>query len=163
MTLVRWTPFRELRDMPREMSRVFGRPFASLFEEPAISFDTMPPLDVLAKGDNMVIRMEIPGIEVEDLDISLGEGAINIAGERREEKEVKEGDYYRRERSYGHFERSLPVPEGITEEDISATYEDGILEITIKGAAETTPVKRIEVKAKKGSQKEVETKGEGSE
>ncbi len=131
--------------MPYEMSRLLRRPFASFFEEP-LAMDTVPPVDVFARGEDMVIHMELPGVKADDLDISLCEHTLCLSGERREESEVSEGDYYRRERSFGRFERSLPVPERITEKDIEATYEDGVLEVTVKGAAETAPVKHIEVK-----------------
>ncbi len=164
MTLVRWTPFRELRDMPYEMSRLIRRPFASLFEEPVGGLETVPPVDIFAKGGDLVIRMELPGVKAENLDISLCEHTLCISGERKEETEVSEGDYYRRERSYGRFERSLPVPERVTEEDIDAVYEDGILEVTVKGAAETAPAKHIEVKTagEKGARK-VEARTGGGE
>ena len=153
MTLVKWTPFRELLDMPHEMRRMFGRPFASLLEEPFPGLDTMrlgAPMDVFARDKDMVVRLELPGIEVDDLDITLCEGTLSICGERRSDQEVKEDDFYRRERSYGRFERSLPVPEKVTEKDIEATYEDGILEVRVKGAIDTVPAKHIEVKAGKG-------------
>jgi HSP20 family protein len=145
--------------MPREMTRLFGRPFTSFLEEPLLSMDTMPPLDIFAKGEDLVVRLELPGIKAEDVDISLCEHTLCISGERHEEKEVKEEDYFRRESSYGRFERSLPVPEKVTEKDIGAVYEDGILSLTIKGGAATsTPVKHIEVKAPKASPKEVKAK-----
>lgn len=153
MTLVRWTPFKELLDMPREMRRMFGRPFPSLLEEPLLGMDTMrlgAPMDVFARDKDMVVRLEVPGIEMDDIDITLCESTLCISGERRSDKEVKEDDFYRRERSYGRFERSLPVPEKVTEKDIEATYEDGILEVRVKGAIDTVPAKHIEVKAGKG-------------
>ena len=149
MALVRWTPFRELRDMPREMSRLFGRPFASLLEAPLAGLDSMPPMDIYARGDDLVLRLELPGMKQEDIDISLVENTLVISGERHDETEVKEGDYYRRERSFGRFERTLPVPDKVTEKDIEAIYEDGILKLTLAGAAGTAPVKHIEVKAGK--------------
>ena len=120
MTLVKWTPFRELLDMPHEMRSMFGRPFVSLLEEPLPGLDTVKlgaPMDVFAKGKDMIVRLELPGIEVDDIEITLCEGTLSICGERRSDKEVKEDDFYRRERSYGRFERSLLVPEKATEKD----------------------------------------------
>jgi len=158
MALVRWTPFRELLDMPREMRRMFGRPFVSLFEEPGYDVMRFPPMDVFAKGSDMIIRLELPGVEAEDLDISLSEHTLRITGERRSDKEIKEDDYYRRERSYGRFERSIPVPEKVTEKDIEATYADGILEVTVKGAVEEVPAKKIEIKTGKAGSKRIKAK-----
>lgn len=154
MALVRWTPFKELLDMPREMRRMLGRPFTSLLEEPFLSLDTMhlgAPMDVFARERDMIVRLELPGIDVEDVDITLCEHTLCISGERRSDKEVKEDDFYRRERSYGRFERSLPVPEKVTEKDIEATYEDGVLEVRVKGAIDTVPAKHIEVKTGKAT------------
>ena len=152
MPLVRWTPFREMLDMPREMRRVFGRPL-SLLDEPGFEMMNMPPMDVFSKGGDMIVRLEMPGINADDLDISLSEHTLRISGERRSDKEVKEGDYYRHERSYGRFERSLPVPEKVTEKDIDADYADGILEIKVKNAVEEIPAKKIEVKTGSGAKR----------
>ncbi len=157
MPLVRWTPFRELLDMPREMRRAFGRPFPLL--EPGLDVTQYPPMDVYSRGSDMIVRIELPGIEVDDLDISLSERMLNISGERRSDKEIKEDDYYRRERSYGRFERSLPVPEKVTEKDIDATYADGVLEVKVEGAIEEVPTKKIEIKTGKGEAARIEPKG----
>ncbi|MBE0429038.1 MAG: Hsp20/alpha crystallin family protein [Thermoleophilia bacterium] len=149
MALVKWTPMKEIRDLQREMSRVFGRPFVSLFEEPSRELTGFgPTMDVYSKDNDLIVRVEMPGMKAEDLDISLSEHTLTISGERKEDKEVKEEDFYRRESSYGRFERTLPLPEKITESDIDASYEDGILEVKVKGAVEEEPVKKIEVKTK---------------
>lgn len=156
MALVRWSPMRQMTDLQREMRRVFGRPFVSLFEEPTRELGFGPSMDIYARGTDLVLRLEVPGIKTEDIDISLTDHMLVISGERKEEKEVKEEDYYRRERSHGHFERSLPVPEKVSEGDIEASYEDGVLEISVKGAVEERPVKHIEVKTK-GEKKTIES------
>lgn len=127
---------------------MMGRPMSSLLEEPFLSMDTMRPvpMDVFAQDNNMMLRLELPGIDVEDVDITLCEHTLCISGERRSEKEIKEGDFYRRERSFGRFERTVPIPEKVTEKDIDATYQDGVLEVRVKGAIETVPAKHIAVK-----------------
>lgn len=156
MALVRRTPFKEMLDMPREMRRMLGRPFG-LFEP--FSLDTFGPAhDIFARGDDMIVRMELPGIEVKDLDISLVEHMLVIMGERRADEEIKEGDYYRRERSFGSFERTIPVPEKVTESDIAASYRDGILEVTVAGAVETEPAKHIEIKTGEAKETKIEPK-----
>lgn len=155
MALTRWTPMRQMADLQREMRSLFGRPFVSLFEEPTRELGFGPSMDIYAKGSDLVLRLEVPGLKTEDIDISLTDHTLVISGERKEEKEVKEEDYYRRERSFGHFERSVPVPDKITEGDIEASYEDGILEVSVKGAVEERPVKHIEVKTK-GEKKMIE-------
>lgn len=148
MALVRWTPYKELLDMPREMTSLFGHPFRSLLGEPFFGLDTMRvPMDIYSKGEDMFVRLELPGIKAEDVDITLAEHTLTITGERHEDKEIKEDDFYRRERTYGSFERTLPLPETVTEKDIEATFEDGVLELTVKGAIASVPAKHIEVKA----------------
>ena len=152
MPIARWTPFRDMPDVPREIRRMFGRPF-SLLAEPGLDMMNMPPMDVFSKGGDMIVRLEMPGIDVEDLDISLSEHTLRISGERRSDKEVKEDDFYRRERSYGRFERSLPVPEKVDEKDVEANYSDGVLEITVKNAVEEIPAKKIEVRTSPGARR----------
>jgi len=148
MALVRWTPYKELLDMPREMTSLFGRPFRSLLGEPFFGLDTLrAPMDVYGKGDDMYVRLELPGIKAEDVDITLAEHTLTIKGERHEDKEIKEDDFYRRERSYGSFERTLPLPEKVTEKDVIASFEDGVLEVKVIGAIASVPAKHIEVKA----------------
>ena len=159
MALIRWTPYRELLDMPREMTSLFGRPFRSLLAEPFFGLDTMRvPMDVYSKGDDMFVRMELPGIKAEDVDITLTEHVLTISGKREEDKEIKEDDYYRRERTYGGFERNLPLPEKVSEKDIEAVFEEGVLEMKIKGAIATVPAKHIEVKAGKPAGKRIRAK-----
>ncbi|MHB1381557.1 MAG: Hsp20/alpha crystallin family protein [Thermoleophilia bacterium] len=160
MAMVKWTPLKEMLDMPREMRRMLGRPFG-LFDEP-LGLDTFgPAYDIFARGNDMVVRMELPGIDVADIDISLVDHTLVLIGERRSDEEISEGDYYRRERSFGSFERSLPVPEKVTEADITATYRDGILEVTVAGAVETEPAKHIEIKTEAAGEKKIgPTKGE---
>lgn len=151
MKLVRWTPNRELIDMSREMTSLFGRPFRSILSEPFFGVDALrTPMDIYSRDDDMYVRLELPGIKAEDVDITLAEQTLTITGERHEDKEVKEGDYYRHERSFGSFERTLPVPEKVTEKDVTATFEDGVLEVRIKGAVATVPAKHIEVKTAEG-------------
>jgi HSP20 family protein len=144
-------------DMPREMRKMFGRPTFQLPEEPFEGLG-FPPMDIYAKGSDMVLRLELPGIEVDDLDISLTEHTLHISGERRQDREIKEDDYYRRERSYGRFERSVPLPEKVTEKDIDASYADGILEVMVKDAVEAVPAKHIAVKTGKSIGKRIKAK-----
>ena len=151
MKLVKWTPNRELLDMSREMTSLFGRPFRSMLGEPFFGVDVLrTPMDIYSRGEDMYVRLELPGIKAEDVDITLAEHTLAITGERHEDKELKEDDFYRQERSFGSFERSLPLPEKVTEKDVSASFDDGVLEVRIKGAVATIPAKHIEVKTAKG-------------
>jgi HSP20 family protein len=135
MALVRWSPFSELADMRREMQSLAGL-MTSRFT-PFMNEDRfIPAMDVSARGQDLVIKLEIPAVDIEkDVDISVDEGMLRISGKRSEERtEDKEGHYVR-EMRYGSFERSLPLPEGVGADAVKAEYRDGILEVTVTDGA----------------------------
>jgi HSP20 family protein len=109
----------------------------------------LPAVDVFPREGNLVMRIELPGVDpAKDIHVSIEKGELTIKGERRHEEEVEEGTYYRMESSYGAFERRIPIPEGIDEAAISATYEDGVLEVVVPEAMaklEAPPAREIEV------------------
>jgi HSP20 family protein len=105
-------------------------------------------VEELTDGDTLVIRAEMPGIDPDkDVEISMHDGMLHIRAERKESEESKGKTEYRSEFRYGMFERTLPLPAGVTESDVTATYKDGILEIRLPRAAEaksaTVPVVRL--------------------
>jgi HSP20 family protein len=140
--LGQWSPFDLFNQMKSEMDRVFGefRPFAR-------SGQWSPALDVYSEGDSTVIKAELPGVNKEDIVLSIDDGDLIIRGERKSEERTEETNYVRMERSYGSFYRRLPLPKGVTEKDVSATQADGILEVRIKqpkpdqGTAKRIPIK----------------------
>lgn len=95
----------------------------------------IPTADVFARNGEMVVKVDLPGVEPKDIHVKLDEGELLITGERKTDKEVKEEGYFRKESSYGFFERRMTVPKGLKETDIKATYADGVLEITLPKAA----------------------------
>jgi len=103
----------------------------------------VPTTDIFAKGDDLVIRCELAGVERDDVELSLSNGALIIHGERKGEPEATE--YYARERHYGHFRRRIKLPEGIDSSNISASFEDGLLEITVTGGVDRREPERIEI------------------
>ena len=109
----------------------------------------MPTTDVFDRKGDLVVRVELPGLDAQkDVKVSVEEGALVIAGERHHKEEVSEEAYYRMETSYGAFTRRIPLPEGLDEDTITANYKDGVLEIVVpKGAAriEAPKVKEIPV------------------
>jgi HSP20 family protein len=110
-----------------------------------------PAVDALTKDSDLVIRAELPGVNHEDVDISLHDNVLTISGERRDEQEEEErGGYHIRERRYGSFTRSLALPEGIDESKISARYENGVLEVTVQGGAVAREPKRIQIQGPSG-------------
>jgi HSP20 family protein len=101
----------------------------------------VPTTDIFAEGDDLVIRCELAGVEREDIDIELIGDTLTISGERRSELS-KEVHFYTRERSFGHFRRSMNLPEGIDDDDVSASFKDGMLQVTVRGAAAAAPEPR---------------------
>jgi HSP20 family protein len=96
----------------------------------------MPQLEIFREGDDVVIRADVPGVREEDLTIDFEDDVLTIAGERHSERREEEEGFFRSERSYGSFERSIRLPEGIEPEDIQAQLDEGVLELRIKAPAE---------------------------
>jgi HSP20 family protein len=108
----------------------------------------VPTTDVFARGGDLVIRVSLSGVYPQDVDITLSNGVLTVSGERR--SELEEVSFYVRERYYGAFRRSITLPAGIDEGDISADYDNGLLEIVVRGAAAAAEPRRIEIRAKPG-------------
>jgi HSP20 family protein len=135
MALVRWSPFNELADMRREMQSLAGL-MTSRFT-PFISHDRfIPAMDVTTRGEDLVIKLEIPAVDIDkDVDISVEEGMLRVSGKRTEERSEDKEGYYMREMRYGSFERTFPLPDGVGADAVKAEYDDGILEVTVTGGA----------------------------
>ena len=129
-----WPTFGRLTSLQDELDR--------LFETPALAWS--PALDVLEDKDNYTVRIEVPGLRREDIEVSLQDGSLTIAGERKVEP-VKEGtEVHRQERSYGKFSRVLNLPATVAADHVKAAYKDGILTVTLPKAEAAKP-KQIDV------------------
>ena len=108
----------------------------------------VPSTDVFARGGDLVIRVSLSGVYPEDVEITLSNDVLTVSGERRSElDDVEEKAFYVRERYYGVFRRSWTLPAGISEDDVSADFENGLLEITVRGGAAAAPEpRRIEIR-----------------
>ncbi len=95
----------------------------------------IPSVDVYAKDGSLIVKVDLPGMDPKDIHVKLHESELVVTGERKEDKEVKEEGYYRKETTYGFFERHMTVPKGIKETDVKAEYHDGVLEITLPQTA----------------------------
>jgi HSP20 family molecular chaperone IbpA len=91
----------------------------------------IPTADVFARNGDLVVRMDLPGMDPKDIHVKLEAGELYVTGERKLDKEVKEGGYFRKETSYGFFERHVSLPKGVKESAIKAEYDSGVLEISI--------------------------------
>ena len=112
----------------------------------------IPTADMFARNGDMVVRIDLPGVEAKDIKVKFEDGELVVMGERKAEKEVNEEGYYRKEATYGFFERHLTLPKGIKESEITAEYDKGVLEISVPKVpktealpkAKTIPVKTPE-------------------
>jgi len=152
--LIPWRPFRELGEMERRFEDIFGRPFLPSVRRrlPIEERGWAPPIEVFEKEDKFVVKAELPGMKEEDIGVSVVGDTLTVKGERKTETEVKEEDYYCCERSYGSFFRSIALPSTVDAEKIEASYENGVLEVSLPKAAEVKP-KKISVSAKKKASK----------
>jgi HSP20 family protein len=148
--LIPWRQFRELDEMERRFEEIFGRSLLPLVwrRMPAVDMGWAPAMDVFEKEDRFVVKAELPGMKEEDIDVAVVGDMLTIRGERKAESEVKEDDYYCCERSYGSFSRSIAVPSNVDAKKVEASYEDGVLEVTLPKIPEVKP-RKIAVSAKK--------------
>lgn len=141
----RWDPMHSLAQLQADLDRFWGERPSLLSLRRWIEPDTVwsPKIDVFQKDGVIVVKAEVPGVPKESIDVAVEGGDLVIRGERKSEEEVKEDDYYRMERSFGSFYRRIPLPEGVRNDAINATFTDGVLEVTIPTppAGETTAVK----------------------
>lgn len=139
----------EMMALERRMDEMFRSLFGTRarFEFPAlregIKRPFVPATDVYKKEGNLIVALELPGIEMKDVTVTLEDGELVVRGERKASKEITEEDYYRLETSYGSFERHIPVPERTKEDDVKASYRNGILEIALPVAEEKEPEKPL--------------------
>lgn len=133
--------YDEIGDLERRMDdlmRSFFGPTLRLNRPVLPLFATKPfvPItDIFVRDEDLVVRVELPGIEPEDVKVTIEDGYLVIRGERKHDEEVKQEAYYRMEASYGTFERFIPLPEGFEEPKIEAVYTDGVLEVIVPAAA----------------------------
>ncbi len=148
LALRRWDPFKELSTIHREMDEFFKRTLESL--TPGLfKGEWFPAVESYMKKNSLVVKVDLPGIDPKDLDISIVGNQLVIKGERKAVEEEKEGDYILKETAYGAFERCLTLPEGIDTEKVHASYKNGVLEITMPAKKEALPRKvTVEVEGK---------------
>lgn len=141
-------PLRELEEAVRQLEDSFGWP--SMFESrrfPMEEREWVPAIDMYEQSNKFVVKAELPGIKEQDIEVSVSDNTLTIKGERKTEREVKEENYYRSERAYGRFFRSIPLPANADTQKVQANYDNGVLEISIPKTAETQP-KKIQITKK---------------
>ena len=133
MAITRWQPFAEIESWQNKMNRLFG-------------IDFMPAAEMEETDNEIVVKLEIPGMEASDLDIQVTETSITIGGERKEETKIEEKGMVRSEFSYGKFERIIPLSARIQNDKVKAEYKNGILILTLpKTEAEKHKIVKVKV------------------
>lgn len=143
------SPFRGFRDTRSEMEQMFDEMLGGLARRPVRqrvqAAEWAPAIDAASRDGDLVIKAELPGVKLEDVDITLQNGVLTISGEHRTDQEEEKGGYHVRERRYGTFRRSMTLPEGVDENRVHARFEDGVLEVVVEGAAAVQEPKRIQI------------------
>lgn len=157
MSLIRsFDPFSEMAELRATMDRLLNE----TRNLPATSGDTfsMLPLDVSENDDAFLIKASLPGVNPDDIDISLTDNVLTIKAELKEEKEIEEAKYHLRERRFGVFSRAITLPTAVDNKKVDAVYKDGVLTLTVPKKEEVKPhkiavhaQKMIEGKSKKAS------------
>ena len=134
MALVRWEPAREISSLQSEMNRLFN----TFFDTPTTTGGNggavrrwVPSMDLVETEEHFVLRADLPGLSQEDVAIELEDNVLTVSGERKAEHEEKKEGFYRMERSFGQFRRSLTLPDGVDADAIAATFDKGVLEVRI--------------------------------
>ena len=152
-----WDPFDEMRTMQRDMDRLFDRFLGSERTGEVGRLGLwMPSIESYAKEGKLFIKVELPGVDPKDLEVSITDRELVIKGERKAEKDEKEKDYTYREISYGSFERRFVIPEGVKTDDLKAAFTNGILEISVP-IPEVPKAKKIEIKTEEPKKLAAET------
>ena len=141
MTIVRWDPLRNVATLQDRINRMFNEAFAGStdFEDEVGMSAWRPAVDIFDIDNTIVIKAELPGIKKDDISIDVKGNVLIIKGERFFDKKIKEENYYRKERSFGKFQRSFTLPEVVNPEAIKANFKNGVLEIEIPKPEEKKP------------------------
>lgn len=164
MAITRWDPFRDVLTLQNRLNSIFQD-----YNRGESSGDTLttaafvPPVDVYEDEHKVVLKLEVPGMKQEDLDIQLENNQLTIRGERKFDKEEKEENFHRIERRYGSFYRSFTIPNTINPDSVKADYDAGVLRIQLEKRPEAKP-KQIKVQVGQGhTPKQVEASASKSE
>jgi len=154
--LTRWDPRRDLATMQDRINRFVRESYSPEGPEEALTTSHFaPPVDIYEDEHNITLKMEVPGIDEKDIDVSIENTTLSVHGERKFEKEEKEENFRRVERQYGSFTRSFTLPSSVDPGQVSAHYDKGILKVSLAKKAEAKP-KQIKVNV--GSEKALEAK-----
>jgi len=141
MAIIRWDPSRELTPLQSVFNSFFDTPTGA---NGGTYRRWTPAMDVVATEDAYVLRADLPGLSDEDVSIEVEDGVLKVSGERKVSNEEKGEGYYRVERSFGRFSRTLRLPEGVDADAVTATFDKGVLEVRVPKPEEVKP-KKVEI------------------
>jgi HSP20 family protein len=150
MSIVKWSPLKELEEMRKDMDRLFEDFFSPITRrrrwlKPEVGV-VVPNIEMYDRKNEIVIKAELPGITKEDIDLTITKDSLTLKGEMKKEEEVKEEDYYACERSYGSFTRTIALPVEVNSEKAKASFKNGVLEVVLPKKEEAKPKEiKIEV------------------
>lgn len=156
MAITRWTPMRDLMSpsgdfaaMQREINRMFENFLQGGTTDDSTYGPTIwtPAVDILEREDEYLVKVELPGVNKDDVKITLESNILTIRGEKQQEQEEKGQSYHRLERTHGSFQRSFTLPTTVRNDKIDASFRDGVLSVVLPKSEESKP-RAIEVKVK---------------
>lgn len=161
MAITRWAPFQDMYTLQNRLNSLMRDFNRGTEDESLASSAFVPPVDIYEDANHIVLKLEAPGMKLDDFDIQLENQTLTVRGERRFEKETKEENYHRVERRYGSFARGFSLPNTIDSESVKAHYQDGVLVIELGKRAEAKP-KQIKVSVSGAKPSEPTRQVEGS-
>ena len=145
MELTPWKPFREMEPFKREMVRLMSQFFGEGNTGDVLAKEWFPPLNVVESKENLIVEVELPGMEAKDIDVNLSGDILTIKGEKKEERKEEDKHYHRFECHIGSFQRTLKLPVSVLGNKVDAGFNQGILKITLP---KTEEAKEREIKIK---------------
>lgn len=141
MAIVKWSPLKEIEEIKKEMNRLFEDFLSSAKRKRTVSAEEIisPNVDIFERGGELVIQVELPGVNKNDIDLTIVDDRLIIKGEIKRPEGVKEDDYILGERSFGSFSRTISLPSDVDKNSVKANLKDGILEIIISRRVEAKP------------------------
>ncbi|MEO8648427.1 MAG: Hsp20/alpha crystallin family protein [Acidobacteriota bacterium] len=156
MNIVKYDPFRELRSLQDEMTRLFtGTMPGSFGREEMAHGGWSPSVDIFEDKEHLILEAELPGMDRDDFEISVENNILTLHGERKLENKTEGDNYHRVERSYGSFTRSFTLPQNVTSERATADYENGVLRVSLP-KREETKARKIEISGRGGGRSTAE-------
>jgi len=143
MAIVKWDPFRDVAALQDRINRIFNESFGRSrdIDDEVSQYDWSPPVDIYETTDGIVLKVELPGINKEDVSVEIKDNVLTLKGERLLDPKIKDEHYYRKERMFGKFHRSFSLQDPIKSDLIKASFKDGVLTVEVPRSGKEKPKK----------------------